>query len=256
MCHDSTTQYLLFPDIFCKPVVAQFDEQHGSSDGGAPLLKATERRYGLLARLSGCLQDDRQPGKIDHAVQELLAHRVFCIACGYPDANDSARLSGDPVHKMLLGRDPIQGVDLASQPTLSRFENGTGPKELYCMGEALADAVIQRHARRLRGRARRITIDLDPTEDPTHGAPQLSFFNGHYDTWCYLPVLGFVSFNDEIEQYLFTAVLRPGNAPAPRGALGILRRILELIRRCFPQAPDSHSSGWWLCSSQTAGFSG
>jgi AcrR family transcriptional regulator len=227
---------LLFPDIFCKPVVAQFDERHGSSDGGALLLKAAERRYGLLARLSGCLQDDRQPGKIDHSVQELLTQRVFCIACGYPDANDSARLAGDPVHKMLLGRDPIEGVDLASQPTLSRFENKAGPKELYRMGEALADAVIQRHAQRLRGRARRITIDLDPTEDPTHGAQQLSFFNGHYDTWCYLPVLGFVSFNDEVEQYLFTAVLRPGNAPAPRGALGILRRILELIRRCFPQA--------------------
>jgi hypothetical protein len=104
------------------------------------------------------------------------------------------------------------------------------------MGEALADSVIQRHAQRLRGRAQLITVDLDPTDDPTHGAQQLSFFNGYYDTWCYLPVLGFVSFNHEIDQYLFTAVLRPGNAPAPRGAMGILRRLLELIRRYFPQA--------------------
>jgi hypothetical protein len=234
---NTTTQCLLFPDIFPKLVVAQFDQQQGSSDGGALLLQAANRRYGgLTTRLASCLQDERQPGKIDHSLEELLAQRVFGIACGYPDANDTARLAGDPIHKLLLGRDPVDGIDLASQPTLSRFENAIGRKELYRLGEALADSVIERHAQRLRGRVQRVTLDLDPTDDPTHGAQQLSFFNGHYDTWCYLPVVGFVSFNDEVEQYLFTAVLRPGNAPAALGAIGILRRILERIYRHFPQA--------------------
>jgi hypothetical protein len=93
---------------------------------------------------------------------------------------------------------------------------------------------MQRHAERLGGRARRVTIDLDPTDDPTHGAQQLSFFNGHYDTWCYLPVMGFVSFNDEAEQYLCAAVLRPGNVTAAVGAVGILRRLLLLIRHFLP----------------------
>ena len=162
--------------------------------------------------------------------------RVFGMACGYEDANDAARLAGDPVHKMLLGRDPVQGGDLASQPTLSRFENAVGPKDLYRLGEALAESVIERHARRLHGRAQRITIDLDPTDDPTHGVQQLALFNGYYDTWCYLPVVGFLTFNREVEQYLFTAVLRPGNAPASRGAWGILRRTLALVRRSFPKA--------------------
>ena len=73
-------------------------------------------------------------------------------------------------------------------------------------------------------RAYRVTIDLDPTDDPTHGAQQLSFFNGHYDSWCYLPVMGFVSFNDEAEQYLCAAVLRPGNVTAAAGAVAILRQ--------------------------------
>jgi hypothetical protein len=114
--------------------------------------------------------------------------------------------------------------------TLSRFENAIGAKELYRLGEALAASVMQRHAERLRGRVRRVTIDLDPTDDPTHGAQQLSFFNGHYDTWCYLPVMGFVSFNDEAEQYLCAAVLRPGNVTAAAGAGGILRRLMQLIR--------------------------
>jgi hypothetical protein len=209
---------------------------NGSSDGGALLLKAADRRYELIHALTGCLRDKRQVGKVDHSLRELLAQRVFSIACGYPDANDSARLSADPMHKMLLERDPIGGRNLASQPTLSRFENSIRPRELYRLGEALADRVIERHAQRLQGRARLVTIDLDPTDDPTHGAQQLSFFNGHYDSWCYLPVMGFVSFNDEAEQYLCAAVLRPGNVTAAVGAKGILRRLINMINYSFPGA--------------------
>src|ERR1700751_2683726 len=102
------------------------------------------------------------------------------------------------------------------------------------MGEALALSLVRRHAQRLRHRAYRVTIDLDPTDDPTHGAQQLSFFNGHYDSWCYLPVMGFISFNEEAEQYLCAAVLRPGNAPAAVGAVGVLRRLIRMIRGRFP----------------------
>src|SRR5436190_3003068 len=235
MSDDSTTQCLLFPGIFRKPVVAEFDQREGSSDGGALLLKAADHRYGLVAGLASCLRDERQAGKVDHSLRELVAQRVFSIACGYPDANDSARLSGDPIHKLLLERDPIEGRDLASQPTLSRFENGVGVKELYRMGEFLADSVIRRHAKRLRHRAYRVTIDLDPTDDPTHGAQQLSFFNGHYDSWCYLTLLAFLTFNDEAEQYLCAAILRPGNAPATRGARGTLIRLLDMLRVAFPR---------------------
>ena len=235
MSDDNTTQCLLFPEIFSKPLVARFDQLQSSSDGGAFLLKAADRRYGLTEALAGCLRDSRQAGKVDHSLHELLVQRVFAIACGYPDANDSARLASDPMHKMLLDRDPLAGRDLASQPTLSRFENAVGPKELYAMAEVLALRVMERHAERLRGRIRRVTIDRDPTEDPTHGAQQLSFFNGHYDSWCYLPVMGFLSFNDEPEQYLCTAVLRPGNVTAAFGAVGILRRLLLMVRYFLPR---------------------
>jgi len=160
-----------------------------------------------VAGLAFCLRDERQAGKVDHSLRELVPQRVFSIACGYPDANanDSARLSGDPIHKLLLDRDPVEGRDLASQPTLSRFENRVGVKELYRVAEFLASSVIRRHAKRLCHRADRVTLDLDPTDDPTHGAQQPSFFNGHYDTWRYLPVMGFASFNDEAEQYLCAA---------------------------------------------------
>jgi len=236
LTESTTTQRLLFPEIFSKPVVAHFDQRHGSSDGGAILLKAADRRLRLTEALAACLVDQRQPGKVEHEVEELLAQRIYGIACGYADANDAARLGEDPVHKLLVGRDPVEGADLASQPTLSRFENAVDRKQLYRMGEALADAVLERHRRRLHGRARLITLDLDPTDDPTHGTQQLTFFNTHYDTWCYLPVMGFVSFNDEKEQYLLTAVLRPGNAPASAGATGILWRILQRVWAGFPKA--------------------
>ena len=233
MTDSNATERLLFAEIFAKPVVLEFDQRQGSSDGGAVLLKAAEIRYGMIASMSGCLRDLRQAGKVDHSLRDIFAQRVFSIACGYADANDSARLAADPMHKMLLDRDPVMGLDMASQPTLSRFENAVGPRQLYNMGAALAESVIERHAKRLHHRARLVTIDLDPTDDPTHGAQQLSFFNSHYDNACYLPMMGFVTFNDEADQYLCAAVLRPGNVTAAAGAVGILRRLTSLIRSSF-----------------------
>jgi hypothetical protein len=226
----------LFPELFGKRVVARFDQPHGSSDGGALLLKACDARLGLIERLSGCLVDEREPGKIRHTLEDLIGQRVYAIACGYADCNDAARLAEDPIHKLLVGRDALEGEALASQPTLSRFEHTVGRKALYRMGEALAETVIERQRRRLRGKARRITIELDPTDDPTHGGQQLSLFNSHYDSWCYLPVAGFIQFDAEPEQYLFTYVLRAGTAPAKLGAIGILRRVFERLRAGFRKA--------------------
>ncbi len=236
MRDDTIPQTVLFPGLFNKPLVATFDQPHASSDGGAILLKAAEARYGLIDGFARCLIDERQPGKIQHPLRDLLAQRIVGIACGYADANDADQLADDPIHKLLLGRDPIAGAALASQPTLSRFENGQGRQALYAMGRELAERVIDRHRQRLHGRARQITIDLDPTDDPTHGAQQLTFFNGHYDTWCYLPLLAFLTFNDEVEQYLCAAILRPGNVAASQGTRGLVRRLLDRLRQAFPKA--------------------
>ncbi len=218
------------------PVVARFDQAHASTDGGALLLKALDERLGLTERVAACLTDPRQPGKVRHELIELVRQRVFGLACGYADCNDAARLAHDPLHKLLLDRDPLAGPALASQPTLSRFENTVGRRELFALGQELADLVIAHHRRRLRGRATRITIDLDPTDDPTHGQQEFTFFNGHYDTWCYLPVVATVTFNGEAEQFAVAAVLRPGNAPARRGAIGVLRQLLGKLRAAFPTA--------------------
>ena len=236
MPEDITTQCWLFEDLAKRAVTVRFDQERGSSDGGAVLLGVADRRLGLSEALASCIRDDRDRERVVHEIEGLVRQRVYGISCGYPDGNDAARLSSDPVHKLLVGRDPVGEDDLASQPTLSRFENSVSRADLYRMGDALADCVIERHRRRRRGRARVVTIDLDPTEDPAHGEQQLVLFNGYYRHWCYLPLLAFVSFDDEAEQYLVTALLRPGNSPDKRGAIGVLSRLLPRLREAFPRA--------------------
>jgi hypothetical protein len=234
---EQSVQTLLFPTLFAKPLVATFDTPHQSSDGGAILLKAIDDELRLTSRLAACIPEWRQEGKIEHDLPTLIRQRCYGLACGYTDANDAAALKADPIYKLLVGRDPVAGAALASQPTLSRFENIVGPRELYWLTQTLADVVIASHQARLaHTRVRRITIDLDPTEDPTHGQQELTFFNGHYGTWCYLPMVGTLTFNGERTQHLVTAILRPGNAHATRGVLGILRRLFDKLRVAFPHA--------------------
>jgi hypothetical protein len=228
-------QTVLFADLSDRPLIATFDQPHASSDGGAILFKAADRRLGLLDALTATILDARASTRVTHSVGDLLAQRVFAIACGHPDGNDADRLADDPIHKLLLGRNPIDGGRLASQPTISRFEHTAAPRMLLAMGHALADTVIARHRRRRR-RVRLITIDLDVTEDQTHGAQQLSFFNGFYDHWCYLPLVGTLTFDDEARQYLVAAMLRPGNAGNTAGAGSLLRRLLPKLWRAFPRA--------------------
>ena len=221
---------------FRSPIVARFDVPHASSDGGLVLLKAVDERLRLTDAVAACLTDRRQPGKVAHTIVDLVRQRVFGLTAGYLDGNDAARLADDPLHKLVLDREPLTGPALGSQPTLSRFENGIRRRELVRLGHSLARTVIAHHRRRLHGRARRITLDLDPTDDPTHGQQELSFFNGHYDTACYLPLVATLTFDDEPLQYLVGIVLRPGNAAAGRGAIGRLRWLLRAVRRAFPRA--------------------
>ena len=218
------------------PIVARFDVPHASSDGGLVLLKAVDERLRLTETMAAGLTDRRQAGKVAHSLRDLVRQRVFGLAAGYLDGNDAARLADDPLHKLVLDREPLTGPALGSQPTLSRFENTLGRRDLVRVGHRLARTVIAHHRRRLHGRAQRITIDLDPTDDPTHGQQELSFFNGHYDTACYLPLVATLTFDDEPIQYLVGIVLRPGNASAGRGAIGRLRWLFRALRWAFPHA--------------------
>jgi len=219
-----------------KPVIARFDQPQASSDGGAVLLKVIDDRIGLTWRLASAIRDRRQPGKVTHSLRDLLRQRVFGLACGYADCNDAARLADDPIHKLLLERDPLAGAPLGSQPTLSRFENAVRRADLYRLGTAAADTVLLYHRDRLGAGVRLITIDLDATDDPTHGQQELALFNGYSDTWCYLPLIATVTFNTEPLQHVVAAVLRPGTGAATRGVRGLLRRLFSKLRTLFPRA--------------------
>lgn len=234
---DSATQCVFFPELLKRPIQVRFDAPTTSVDGGAVLLAVLDRKLGLTERLAGAIRDRRQAGKVAHGVVDLVRQRAFGLGCGYADCNDAKALRQDPMQKLLLSRDPLDGRGLADQATLSRFENGVDSRDLYRLSSELMDVVLEEHHKRRPGRrVKQITIDLDPTEDSTHGEQQLALFNGHYDTWCYLPLLAFVTFDKEPEQQLVAAILRGGRAPATQGAVALLRRLLPRLRQAFPSA--------------------
>ena len=234
MAHD-TSQCTLFEGIFEKPVLSQFDSELRSSNGGASLLGAVDRRIGLTGGLCEALIDARDPSRVEHSYLELLRQRVFSIALGYPDGNDSAQVGRDPAVKLICGRAPSCAEGLASQPTLSRFENNLKAREVVGLGRQLEVFAIGRLKRRHR-RPNVITIDLDPSVDPTHGQQPFSFFHGKYDTWCYMPMFGFLSVDGDPEQYLFHARLRPGLSKEVHGTIPLLVRTVERLRRAFKKA--------------------
>jgi hypothetical protein len=200
----------LFEELLDKSVAVTFTAPDQSCDGGVLLLKGIDEKMGLTERMAQALPDGRQAGKVEHPLQEMFLERILGISCGYPDANDAARLSRDPAMQMACER---RGESLASQPTLSRLENAATSTGLMRMAYAMTDSVIERERqKRARKRVRRITIDMDPTEDPTYGGQQLTFFSGFYDNWCYLPMVTTVQFGEEPEHYLVAPLLRPGNA--------------------------------------------
>lgn len=243
-----TRQRVLFEALFDKPLSVEFNQPSQSSDGGVVLLRATDEKMGLTRRMAEALGDRRQAGKVAHELEEMLRERIYGIACGYPECNEVARLARDPAMKLACqgetkasseARGRADERPLASQPTLSRLENAPSRTGLLRTAYAMTDSVIEREKFRRRKRpVRRIVIDMDPTDDPTFGGQQLTFFNAYYDNWCYLPMLTTVQFDDddEAEQFLVAPVLRPGNAKGSLGAISILKRLVPRLRAAFPQA--------------------
>ncbi len=213
-----------------KEIVADFSGGCLSSDGGLLLLKGADEKIGLTDRLAGCIKDSRDATRVNQKVRDMLLQRIFGIACGYEDCNDFDTLRTDPMFKLAAGRDPDSGIDLASQPTLTRLENGVTRRELFLMEETLVSLFIERHRD---SPPARIVLDPDATDDPTHGQQELEFFHGYYDCHCYLPLLVYAT-ADGGEQELVAAVLRPGNVHASHKVLAVIRRVIAKIREAFP----------------------
>lgn len=215
-----------------RTATAVFDGGALSSDGGLMLLRQVDAAMGLTARLADCLRDRRDPKLVAHSLTELVRQRVFGLACGYEDCNDFDALRTDPLFKLAVGREPISGAALGSQPTLSRLENAVGRTELVRGSRALLECFVTSHQT---APPVRIVLDVDATDDETHGQQELEFFHGYYDHHCYLPLLVYAT-ADAGQQELVAAVLRPGNVHAGHRAVAVIRRIVRRLRAAFPQA--------------------
>ena len=225
------------PAVSRKKVTADFAGGSISSDGGLVLLRAAERRLGLAEVLAGCIREWRDPARAVHTLPAMLRFRMFAIACGYEDADDCDDLRGDPLFKLAVGRAPESGRDLCSQPTMSRLENAPSRVEVARMTAALVDIFC----RSFPIPPAAITLDIDDTCDPVHGHQQLSLFNAHYDTRCFLPVHVY-----HVESGKPVAVLlRPGKTPSGVEVRTLLKHLTRRIRRHWPRTRltfrgDSH----------------
>ena len=223
-----------------KRLTTTFDGGHLSSDGGLVLLQRVDEQLGLTARLAQCLRDERDQNLVEQSVLDLLRQRIFGIVCGYEDCNDFDTLRTDALFKLAVGRQPLTGADLGSQPTLSRLENAVGPKDLLRMSAALVEMFVEGHHG---APPQRIILDADATDDPTHGQQEFEFYHGYYDHHCYLPLLVYATADggepaclERSEQELVAAVLQPGNVHAGHRAVAVLRRIVERLRAAFPDS--------------------
>lgn len=232
---NAPTDCLLFPDLFDKPVQVRFSDQKLSSDGGLLLLKAREKKIGLIEAMAEAIVDRRQPGKIVHSIHEQVQQRVFGLAAGYRDVNEAAALAQDPMFRLACGQHLNEDTRLSSQPTLSRFENTPRRGDVHRMALAATDRIL-RHLRKAHRKAKRIWIDIDPTCTPTYGEQQLTFFNGYYDTWCYLPLVITLSFDRDPRKYPVAVLVRPGNADGPDGVLPVLRRLVPRLTQRWKNA--------------------
>jgi len=233
----SDVQTVLIPEVLDRRIEYAFDTESLTSDGGGLLLAAADKRLGLTKSLAAAIHDKRRGGQIAHETLGLLRQRVFGLAMGYADCNDASRLAGDPVHELLKQTSRRDDSGLASQPTLSRFENGISSRDMIGMFRQLRDSVIRTTQEHYGSkRVRRIILDLDPTCDRAHGQQQLISFNGHYASYCYLPMCAFVTFDDHPENHLIGALLRSGSCRDHEGAIALMRRLLPSLRKAFPKA--------------------
>jgi hypothetical protein len=228
---DNTTLDLTFPAVGGREVVSRNDGGDITSDAGLLLISLADKKLGLTRGMADAIDDHRNRSKVVHPVIEMARERIYAICQDYEDANDLDTLRHDPALKVACGRLPKTGEVLASQPTISRFENMPGAREMARMAESMAERVISQ----LPMDTRRIIIDVDPTEDAVHGQQEFEFFNGHYGCHCYLPVHIHIT-GDDGRQRIIGSVLRPGNSGATKGLYSVLRIAIRLVRKSMPDA--------------------
>ena len=235
-----------FPGVGRRRIVGRFDGGTLSSDAGALLLRDVEERTGLLAKASCCFTDYRDPRRIEHSVEDLVAQRVVGLALGYEDLNDHDELRHDPLLAAVMGKlDPSgssrarvrdRGKALAGKNTLNRLEltprdasAGSRYKKIVVDEEGLDRLLVSHFIDSYRRAPKEIVLDVDATDDPLHGHQEGRFFHGYYRQYCYLPLYIFCG------EHLLCARLRRSNIDAAAGTVDELERIVTQVRSAWPK---------------------
>ena len=208
-----------------KPIVVEPSPAHISSDGGLLPLRQLDEQLGITLQFAEALNDRRAVGYIDHTFLDMTRMRIYGIVADYADQNDHDVLRSDPVFKLICGRS-LDDRDLASQPTLSRFENAIDVRSFF----RLRDVMIAQFIASFPEPPTQLTLDIDPFDDPTHGQQQLTFFHGYYDQYQYLPRAITCAENDLVVDIC----LLFGSAHASLGAASDLEYVVSRLRQAWP----------------------
>jgi hypothetical protein len=224
---DCATTTMRFDTQTALALEAAFDGGRITSDGGLVWLSRMDSEMGLCEAISECVPEWRTR-KGRHSLASLVKQRVFQIACGYEDQNDSDTLRQDPLLKMVCGSLPDGGPDLASQPTICRLENAASMRSCHQIAQVLFELYLSERGRD--GAPERVLLDFDSTEDPTHGEQEWSYYHGYYGQHIYHPLLVF----DGHSGHLITTLLRAGNTHASHSCVALLKRIVGRLRQRWP----------------------
>jgi Transposase DDE domain group 1 len=224
-----------FASVGRREVVGSFDGGAITSDAGALLLRATDRKIGVIDRLAKCFIDQRDQDLIEHSVATLVGQRVFGIALGYEDINDHDELRRDPVMAVLAGKlaaGRANCAPAAGKSTLNRLELSRAAATRYHRiahdPAAIESLFVTLFLEAHKTPPSEIVLDIDATDDPLHGHQEGRFFHGYYDCYCYLPLYVVCG------RHLLAAKLRPANIDAAAGTVEEIARIVTQIRMRWP----------------------
>jgi hypothetical protein len=209
------------------PVLLDFEGGSLTSDAGILLLREVEQQIGIIKGLAEVINDPRDARYVKHTLMELLMQRVGQISSGYEDANDCNTLRDDPIFKMFAGRLPESDPALASQPTMSRFENSISRTYLFRLARVFADKFIASY----NAPPKVIVVDFDDTEDKVYGGQQLAMFNNYFKDYCLMPLHVYEGLSGK----LITTILKPGKRAKGKQMLAIVKRLIKYLRQYWPE---------------------
>ena len=216
-----TDGVIRFSKVGRREVQAAFDGGDLTSDGGLVLLREVDRRLGLTRAAAAAFADDRRQASVRHSIRDMLAQRLYGLACGNEDVTDHNSLRWDLVLQTAVGR----AQALASGPTLSRLETAATPEVAARLNEVLVDAFIASHKQP----PRELVLDIDATHVPLHGAQERAHFHYHYDNYCYLPLYVFAG------QDMLACVLRPSDREPAKVLSALIKLLAAKLRRAWPR---------------------